>query len=59
MMKRTFKTILLCMTALSLLSACGVKPGSVEPPEGGKDSGFPHQYPDITTAPRPYTGPVN
>lgn len=43
-MKHTLKPVLLSLLAVALLSACGVKPGKVEPPEGSK-SGYPHTYP--------------
>jgi hypothetical protein len=33
------------------LAACGVKPGTVQPPEGAEQSGFPRTYPDIQTDP--------
>lgn len=41
------KTILMCVLAISLLSACGVKPGNVKPPEGARDI-YPHSYPRQT-----------
>ncbi len=28
-----------------LISACGIKPGSLQPPKGAEQDGFPHTYP--------------
>ena len=54
MRKRPTAILITALAAICLLvSACGVKPGRVDPPEGAEDSGFPHQYPDISTAPKP------
>lgn len=30
---------------ICFLSACGVKPGHVDPPAGAKDNNFPKTYP--------------
>lgn len=43
---------LLLLTFLSL-TACGVKPGTVEPPEGYEDVQFPRTYPDPRYDPAP------
>ena len=49
------KAVVLALMCLSLAS-CGVKPGSVESPDGS-DS-FPRSYPDVRTHPMP-GGPAN
>ncbi len=58
-MYNTFKICALCLAVTLVLSACGVKPGSVEPPEGKENTGFPHHYPDVTIDPPPYGGPAH
>lgn len=43
--------------ACIVLGACGVKPGSVEPPEGSPDPDpFPRTYPNVSTDPLPRRG---
>lgn len=37
-----------CVAAL-LLSACSIKPGEVDPPQGHAADRFPHTYPDPST----------
>jgi len=39
------KKILICLLAVSVLAACGIKPGNVKPPEGAKGI-YPHVYPN-------------
>lgn len=47
-MEKTAILLVFCV----MLAACGVKPGSVEPPGGAaQDNLFPRTYPDITTDP--------
>jgi len=41
-------TLLACFVLLSL-SACGVKPSSVEPPEKVQETPFPRTYPAPST----------
>lgn len=41
----------LCMAVL--LTGCGVKPVSVDPPPGVKKDTFPRVYPDPKTDPQP------
>ena len=40
MKKLTLLTLLCCA-----LAGCGIKPGSVEPPEGSEGTAFPRTYP--------------
>jgi hypothetical protein len=44
-MKKLVVPALLCFA----LAACGVKPGSVDPPEGAERSKFPRTYPSPAT----------
>lgn len=48
--------VLIAVT-LVLLSACGVKPGSVDLPPEVESGEFPRTYPDIKTDPPPYVPP--
>lgn len=48
-MKRNIILLVACMA----LSACGIKPGEVEPPEGEGSSSYPRTYPDLGTDPQP------
>ncbi len=48
-MKKALTIILACCA----LTACGVKPSSVEPPEGAEDKTYPRTYPDMSTDPAP------
>lgn len=41
------------LIVLGLLTACGIKPSSVEPPDADKGTAFPRTYPDISTDPLP------
>ena len=50
--KHYIYTIFLCVNIL-MLSACGVKPSHVDPPEGAEHSQFPRTYPDTSTDPKP------
>lgn len=50
------KTILLAVMA-GLLSACGIKPNNVDPPEEVQRGEFPRTYPDLSTDPPPFTAP--
>ncbi len=50
--KKLFLHIFLCANIL-LLSACGVKPAHVDPPQGVEHDQFPRTYPDISTDPQP------
>ena len=43
-MRITFTLLFLSLMLLGV-SACGVKPGSLEPPEGVEDNQFPRNYP--------------
>lgn len=45
------KFTIIALLALSL-TACGVKPGSVAPPQGEDADTFPQNYPAPTTLPR-------
>lgn len=38
-------------TILILISACGIKPGSLDAPEGSQST-FPHTYPSTETDPK-------
>lgn len=38
------KKLIVCITFALALSACGVKPGNVKPPEGARDI-YPNTYP--------------
>lgn len=51
-MKKTAVLVLICLS----LAACGVKPGSVESPDGSEN--FPRSYPDTRVNPMP-GGPAN
>jgi hypothetical protein len=42
---------LLLATVILGLSACGIKPSSVEPPEGSDGSSYPATYPNPSTEP--------
>lgn len=44
-MNKLLPLLILCLA----LTACGVKPGRVEPPAGEKADKFPHTYPDPQT----------
>ena len=44
----------LCAALVLLLSACGVKPADVSPPQGEDKDYFPRTYPDPATDPMPY-----
>lgn len=37
------------LIVLGLLTACGIKPSSVEPPDADKGNAFPRTYPDLST----------
>ena len=37
------------LAALLLVSACGIKPSEVDPPQGHKADTFPHIYPNPDT----------
>lgn len=45
--------VLVMLAIVSGLSACGKKPGHVDPPVGVPEEGFPHTYPDPSTDPKP------
>lgn len=36
---------------IALLAGCGIKPSSVDPPEGANEGDFPRVYPDVHTDP--------
>jgi len=46
---RTIFMVGLCL----LVTACGVKPGSVSAPKGAEDNSFPRTYPNLETDPQP------
>jgi hypothetical protein len=50
------KTVLILLISCGL-SACGVKPGQVDPPDDVKSKEFPRTYPDLITNPPPYVPP--
>ncbi len=50
--KRYFIYFLMAVNMV-MLSACGVKPAHVDPPEGAEHHEFPHTYPDPDTDPMP------
>jgi hypothetical protein len=43
-MKLILTTMILCFVSLPM-AACGVKPKSVDAPQGNDNDTFPHQYP--------------
>lgn len=49
-MKRRF--FILTMAAL-LLSGCGIRPNSLEPPAGAEGKTYPRTYPDLSNDPAP------
>lgn len=44
-----FKMLLSLCALTALLTACGIKPAEVDPPQGYKQDRFPHTYPSQTT----------
>lgn len=53
-MKHSFNILTIVVAAL-LLSSCGIKPDSLEPPPGAENKTFPRTYPDLSSDPRPYS----
>ena len=47
------KRLVIIALSCGLLSACGVKPGGVDAPNGAENDNFPRTYPDIETDPPP------
>ncbi len=45
-------TRLCAMMAIFAVTACGIKPQDVEPPQDGAENTFPRTYPDISTDPK-------
>ena len=52
------KNFAILLAALCALSACGVKPSNINPPEEMQNHKFPRTYPDIDTDPAPYIPPT-
>jgi len=50
--RRTFVLMALLLAATVPLTACGKKPGQVDPPSGATET-FPRVYPDPSTDPTP------
>lgn len=49
--------MLICLTLGAALSACGIKPSSLDAPEGA-ETDFPHTYPAESTDPPPPLKPT-
>ena len=56
-MKSIPKLALTLLTVAALLSACGIKPGRLTPPNGNTEDDFPHDYPrgPVSTTPKEIT----
>ncbi|GJL84598.1 MAG: hypothetical protein DHS20C02_03730 [Micavibrio sp.] len=50
--------LLMCLTLGAPISACGIKPSDLAPPEG-EETNFPHTYPAESTDPPPPLKPTN
>jgi len=48
-----YKQKILIWGVCLLISACGVKPGSVSAPEGSENNQYPRTYPNIQNDPQP------
>lgn len=51
------KKIILLTLVVTGLSACGIKPDNVDPPEEVQSGEFPRTYPVINSDPPPYVRP--
>lgn len=57
-MSRKIALRTLCLFSLLLMTACGIKPGSVDAPPGAEDRPFPRTYPAPDPAPVPPPAPL-
>lgn len=52
-MRLTALSFCLLLALASGLSACGLKPNKMEPPEGVAKDAYPRVYPDLKNDPQP------